>query len=140
METASKGAIDLMRAAHLAPRGMAQVAVAALPSYAKMSKEIDAVIASKDKLMEAVWDLTGDGKFTAKVKLDGNLVTTTATGKKFSDVVPASFVAGLGAIGFLAGVRSKSEAPASMHAVPAKPISPRSGGSGVGTPVKPKTK
>ena len=45
---------------------LAQIAVAALPSYAKMSKEIDAVVASKDKLLGAVWDLTGDGKFAAK--------------------------------------------------------------------------
>jgi hypothetical protein len=141
METASKGFIELMRAAHSAPRGLAQIAIAALPSYAKKSKEIDAVIAAKDNIMDAVWDLTGDGKFAAKVKLDGNLVHVTATGKKFSDVVPASFLAGLGAIGFVAG-KAESKAPATMSAppkaVPAKPA-PRAG-SGLGTPVKPKTK
>jgi hypothetical protein len=137
METMSKGFIELMRAAHTAPRGMAQIAVAALPSYAKKSKEIDAVIASKDKIMDAVWDLTGDGKFAAKVKLDGNLVHVTATGKKFSDVVPASFVGALGAIGFLTSVRGgKSEAmpPPATKATPVRPA------SGLGTPVKPKTK
>jgi hypothetical protein len=145
METASKGLIDLMRAAHLAPRGVAQVAVAALPSYAKMSKELDAVIASKDKLMDAVWDLTGDGKFAAKVKVDGNLVSVVATGKKFSDVVPSSLVVGLGAIGFLtAGRDAKSDAmptarPATgKSSTTPKPVPPRSGG-GLGTPVKPKT-
>lgn len=143
METASKGMIDLMRAAHLAPRGVAQVAVAALPSYAKMSKELDAVISAKDKLMGAVWDLTGDGKFKATVKVDGNLLTVVATGKKFSDVVPSSFVVGLAAIGFLTARDGKDEA---MPARPAtggakatpKPVPPRSGG-GLGTPVKPKT-
>jgi hypothetical protein len=147
METASKGLIDLMRAAHLAPRGVAQVAVAALPSYARMSKELDAVIAAKDKLMGAVWDLTGDGKFAARVKVDGKLVSVTATGKKFSDVVPSSFVVGLGAIGFLTASRQSPDdmkparppttKPTTKPAT--KPAPPRSGG-GLGTPVKPKGK
>lgn len=138
MEAASKGFIDLMRAAHFAPRGVAQIAVAALPSYSRMSKEIDAVLASKDKLLGAVWDLTGDGKFAAKVKLDGNLVVATATGKKFSDVVPASFVVGLGAIGFLSARAGGEAKPLPPH--PAKPsVPPRSGG-GLGTPVKPRPK
>lgn len=148
MATASEGLFDLMRAAHLAPRGMVQVAVAALPSYAKMSKEIDAVVAAKDKLMAAVWDMTGDGKFVGKVKVDGNLVTATATGKRFSEVVPASFVVGLGAIGFMtARGEAKAEASGAGAAVKATPVRPtpvrpapaRSGG-GLGTPVKPKTK
>ncbi len=140
MVTASKGLIDLMRAAHLAPRGVAQVAVAALPSYARMSKEIDAVVAAKDQLMSAVWDLTGDGKFAAKVKVDGNLVTVTATGKKFSDVVPSSLVVGLGAIGFITtrgGEKSEAGSVRSGSGSGAKPVAPRSGG-GLGTPVKPK--
>jgi hypothetical protein len=140
MESASKGFIELMRAAHLAPRGVAQIAVAALPSYARKSKELDAVIGAKDKLLDAVWDLTGDGKFAAKVKLDGNLVTATASGKKFSDVVPASLVLGFGAIGFLtaSSTPEKSEAPPA-HVKSTKPVAPRSGG-GLGTPVKPKPK
>lgn len=137
METASQGMVDLLRAAHLAPRGMVQVAVAALPSYAKMSKEIDAVLASKDKLVDAVWDMTGDGKFAARIRVDGKLVTAQLTGKKFSDVVPASFVVGLGAIGALtARASQKDEAYASPP--PARPASgtARPGGS-LGTP-KPK--
>ena len=142
LETASKGLIDLMRAAHLAPRGVAQVAVAALPSYAGKSKELDAVIAAKDKLLGAVWDLTGDGKFRATVKVDGKLLTVVATGKKFSDVVPSSFVVGLGAIGFLTArgeAKAEEAKPATVRPAPKKPMPPRSGG-GLGTPVKPKTK
>lgn len=142
METASKGLIDLMRAAHLAPRGIAQVAVAALPSYAGKSKEIDAMIGAKDQLMSAVWDLTGDGKFAAKVKLDGNLVTASATGKKFSDVVPASFVVGLAAIGFLSAGRSEDAPPHFDAKKPAtaKPVPARPSGGGMSAPVKPKSK
>ena len=142
LETASKGLIDLMRAAHLAPRGVAQVAVAALPSYAGKSKELDAVIAAKDKLLGAVWDLTGHGKFRATVKVDGKLLTVVATGKKFSDVVPSSFVVGLGAIGFLTArgeAKAEEAKPATVRPAPKKPMPPRSGG-GLGTPVKPKTK
>ncbi len=139
MKTASEGMIDLMRAAHLAPRGVAQIAVAALPSYARMSKEIDAIIGAKDQLMTAVWDLTGDGKFAARVKLDGNLVTATATGKKFSDVVPASFVVGLAGIGFLTAGKSEDKAPA-PPAKAVKPVPARPAGGGMSAPVKPKTK
>lgn len=143
METASKGMIDLMRAAHLAPRGIAQVAVAALPSYGKVSKELDAMISAKDDLMKAVWDLTGDGKFAAKVKLEGNLVTATANGKKFSDVVPASFIVGLGAIGFLTAGGGHKMEESKASAPPMKPVKPmpaRPTGSGMGAPVKPKGK
>jgi hypothetical protein len=139
METASKGLIDLMRAAHLAPRGMAQVAVAALPSYARMSKELDAVVAARDQVMAAVWDLTGDGKFSARVRVDGTLVTTVATGKKFTDVVPASFVVGLGAIGFLTSGRAMDDKAPAMAHPPARAVPPRKGG-GLGTPVKPRPK
>jgi len=136
MEEASKGMVDLMRASHLAPRGMVQIAVAALPSYAKKSKEIDAVLASKDQLLDAVWDMTGDGKFGAKIKVDGKLLTAQLTGKKISDVVPASFVFGLGAIGFLVE-RGEKDAAAVMPVQPARASG--SGGS-LKTPAKPKTK
>ncbi len=135
METASKGLIDLMRASHLAPRGMAQLAVSALPSYARMSKEIDAVIAAKDTIMSAVWDMTGDGKFAATVKLDGNLVSVTAKGKKLSDVVPASAVVGLGVIGFLS-VSDKKDGATAVKPATVKPVPPRTGG-GLKAPVKP---
>lgn len=141
MESASLGLLELMRAAHLAPRGMAQVAVAALPSYARVSKDLDAVIGARDKLLAAVWDLTGDGKFTARVRVDGTLVTATATGKKLSDVLPISFVGGLAAIGFLTAadaptpVPPASKPPAVRPAPRPAPAPPRKGTS-LGAPVK----
>lgn len=136
METIANGSVELMRSFHLAPRGFAQIAVAALPSYAGRSKELDAVIGAKDELLKAVYDLTGDGKFAAKVKLDGNLVVMTANGKKFSDVWPASLALGFGAIGFLTTGKSAEMPP---QPVKAQPVKPRTGG-GMGAPVKPKTK
>ena len=101
MKTASEGVIELMRAGHLVPRGVAELVVAALPSYAGKSPGIDGAIKHKDKLMAAIDDLTGDGKFTASVKLTGNLVTVETKAKRISDVVPTGVLMGLGAIGYL---------------------------------------
>ncbi len=142
MKLASEGAIAMLRAAHVAPRGMAQLAFAALPSYARTSKGLDAVLASKDKLMNAMWDMTGDGKFDAKVKLDGTVVTVTTRAKRISEVVPVSMVVGLGAIGFVTSLeKTSSSAPASQRSTSgssAKPSTskPAPRPSGIGGPAK----
>ncbi len=99
IKLASEGWIELMRAAHLVPRGIIELAVAALPSYAGTSPELDEAIKHKDKLAAAVGELTGDGKFTATVALKGTLVTVTTKGRRLSDVLPLGGVIGLGAIG-----------------------------------------
>lgn len=124
VKQASEGLIELMRAGHLFPRGVAELAAAALPSYAGQSPALDGAIKHKDKLMAAVDDLTGDGKFAATVKLSGTLVTVETKGKRISDVVPTGVMVGLGAIGFLTATRAVSPPP------PARPP--------VVTPVKPK--
>ena len=92
----SEGAIDLMRAGVVAPRGMIRIAAAALESYAGKSKELDALIKNKDLLLSVVGDMTGDGNFAVKWDKDAGKFTVAvrATGKRFSEVVP---VAALGA-------------------------------------------
>lgn len=144
IKTASEGMIELMRAGHLFPRGIAELIVAALPSYAGRSPGLDGAIKHKDKLLAAIDDLTGDGKFAATVKLSGTLVTVETKAKRISDVVPTGVVVGLGAIGFLTG--SSKAAPATAPARPPvrtpapkpvapKPAAPKAQG-GMGAPIK----
>lgn len=138
MKTASEGMIELMRAGHLVPRGVAELVVAALPSYAGTSPAIDGAIKHKAKLMAAVNDLTGDGKFTASVKLTGNLVTVETKAKRISDVVPTGVLMGLGAIGFLTASQASPPTPSKATATkptPARPAPKPTKPSG-GAPIK----
>src|SRR5262245_1207444 len=64
---AADGAIDLMRAFQIAPRGLAKIAVAYIDAYAGQSKEIDELIKHKDDILKLVDQFTGDGTFTAKI-------------------------------------------------------------------------
>src|SRR6185369_7705049 len=88
------GAIELLRAAHLAPRGLVELAAASLDSYAGESSDVDALIARQDDLVRVVDENTGDGAFDAKVDTDKKkrTITVKLTGKTLSDVVPAAVV------------------------------------------------
>ncbi len=129
IKLASEGWIELMRAAHIAPRGLVELAVAALPSYAGTSPELDDAIKHKDQILAAVDELTGDGKFTASVTLKGNLVTVTTKGRRLSDVLPVGVVVGLGALGSMTFAQASSKATATarppMIAPPVRPTTPK---------------
>jgi len=114
------GALDLMRAGHLAPRGMAKLLVAALDSYAGASPELDEVIAHKDDLMTIIDGYSGDGKFKAEVKKDAKTrtITVRASGKKLSDVVPVAFLVPAVVAGFL--FSEEEAAPAKKPATTTK--------------------
>jgi hypothetical protein len=103
MALAVDGVIDLMRAGHIAPRGMAKLLVAALDSYAGASPELDELIAHKDDLLALVESYSGDGKFKAEIKKDtkARTLTVRASGKKLSDVVPVAMLAPLVVAGIL---------------------------------------
>jgi hypothetical protein len=92
MELAAEGVIELMRAGHLAPRGMVKLLVAALDSYKGESKELDELIAHKDDLQKIVAAYSGDGDFKSTIKKDkkARTLTVRATGKKLSDVIPVA--------------------------------------------------
>lgn len=100
---ASDGVIDLLRASHIAPRGMAKIAMAALDSYAGQSKEVDALIKHKADLLKVIESYTGDGKFKVDVAKDlkARTFSMRATGKSFSDVVPVAVVMPIFALGLL---------------------------------------
>lgn len=132
------GMIELMRAAHVAPRGIAKIVIAALPSYAGKDKELDQLLARKDDLLKVVNEYTGDGKFKVDVKKSAKARTLSvrATGKSFSDVVPAAMLVPFGALFMVAEasppqppVRATPAKPAPARPVPArKPVPPRKGG------------
>lgn len=94
MSQAVDGAIAILRAAHLAPRGFAELCAAELDSYAGQSTDLDALIKRKDDLVAAIEDNTGDGSFTADVVTDkkARTITVKATGASLTDVVPAALV------------------------------------------------
>jgi hypothetical protein len=127
MEQMSSGAIDLLRAAQIAPRGMAKIAMGALDAYQGKSPEVDDLIKRKADLGKLVEAYTGDGNF--KVAVDKNPKTlrlsVRATGKSTSEVVPIGLVVPLGVLGYLierGEAESKPTLAAPDHAAPsAKP-------------------
>jgi hypothetical protein len=116
----SEGLVELIRAMHIAPRGLAKIAAASIDSYAGQSKEIDLLIKRKDDLLALVGDFTGDGKFRAAVTQTGKLVSVRLSGKKVSDVVPLAFVAPAIAAGAYFQAKDESTAPV------VKPLPPAS--------------
>ena len=136
----SEGLVEVTRAAHVAPRGVAKIVIAALDSYKGKSKDVDALIAKKKDLLRLVDEYTGDGRF--KVKVDKNTrartLTVRATGESLSDVVPAALFIPLGAVAFLSASGEVQAAPTTATTPPPrKTVAPRTGG-GVKGGVKPK--
>lgn len=132
---ATEGLIELTRAAHVAPRGVAKIAVAVLGSYQGMNKDVDALIARKDDLLDVIEEYTGDGKFKVSFDTDNKARTLTvrATGKSLSDVIPAAVFIPAGAFLFLAAGEAAPPPPAKPQAKPAakptpKPVAPRKDG------------
>ncbi|MEZ4400624.1 MAG: hypothetical protein R3B06_11430 [Kofleriaceae bacterium] len=120
---ASEGWIELMRAAHIVPRGLAALVVAALPSYAGRAPALDAVIRDRDRLRLAVSQLTGDGKFAATVTQQGTLVTVAAKGRRLSEVLPIGLVVGLGGLGAFT-MRASDAPPAAVGPAPTEASTP----------------
>jgi len=128
----SDGMIDLLRAAQVAPRGFAKIALGALDSYRGKSPQVDAVIARKGDLMKLVDTYTGDGKFKANVSTDPKALRLTVrlVGKTTSEVVPVGVIVPLAAIGAFAArdeaARPQLVAPSPSQVRPAAaPPAPR---------------
>ncbi|MBA2538891.1 MAG: hypothetical protein H0V17_04585 [Deltaproteobacteria bacterium] len=107
----SEGFVDLMRAAHIAPRGIAKMLLAAIDSYKGTDRRVDEVIKRKADIWKIVESYTGDGNFKvavnkdpAKLRLD-----VRATGKSLADVLPAGLLAPLGMVTMF-GMRSGNAA------------------------------
>ena len=122
MAMMSEGAIEVLRASHIAPRGIAKILLGAIESYRGADKRLDEVIRRKADLMKIVESYTGDGSFKATVNRDPakNRVDVRATGKTLSEVVPAGFVVPAMAVAFF-GVRDGGSVKQPTMTTPAPP-------------------
>ncbi len=125
---AADGAIDLMRACQIAPRGFAKLAVAYLDAYAGQSKELDEVIKHKADILKIVDQYTGDGQFKATIDKDPKTkgVVVHAIGKRLSEVLPFGLAIPAGAVAYLvmSGRQTSSMMAVPATTAPAKPLKP----------------
>ncbi len=94
MQMMSEGALELMKAAQIAPRGFAKLLLGAIDSYKGTSKQIDAVIAHKADVLKIVETYSGDGNFKTSINKDAAKLRldVRATGKSLSEVLPAGLI------------------------------------------------
>jgi len=149
MELVSNGVIDVLRAAQIAPRGIAKIAMGALDSYSGTSPQIDDLIKHKADIQKIIETYTGDGNF--KVKSDKNPKTmrlsVRATGKSVSEVLPLGLLLPGAAVALLPVLTDEEAAkpvlvpgPApAAKPTPAKPPAPKPPAPKP-TPAKPATK
>jgi len=125
MAMMSEGAIDLLRAAQIAPRGMAKVMLGAIDSY-RGDKHVDELIRRKADVMKIVQAYSGDGNFKAQIDKDPAKLrlSVRATGKTLSEVVPASSMIPLALIGFMSA-RKVEMTPAPSTPGKRPPVIPR---------------
>jgi hypothetical protein len=113
MEQVSNGVLDILRAAQIAPRGIAKVAMGAIDSYRGTNPQIDDLIKHKADIQKIIEAYTGDGNF--KVKSDKNPKTfrlsVRATGKSVSEVLPLGLILPGAAYALLAAKAEPEEAP-----------------------------
>lgn len=126
----SEGMIELMRAAQIAPRGFAKLALGGLDSYKGTDKRVDEILRRKADILKIVETYTGDGNFKVTVNKDPRTLRldVRATGKSLSEVVPAGLV-GPGALFFaLVGTPRKDPAmPAPPPVRQPAPVQPPKG-------------
>lgn len=121
MELVSNGVLDVLRAAQIAPRGIAKIAMGAIDSYRGMNAQVDDLIKHKADIMKIVEAYTGDGTF--KVASDKNpkamRLSVRATGKTVSEVLPFGLMLPGVVAGFLAfQATSAMEPPPAPSSMP----------------------
>jgi hypothetical protein len=112
MTMVSDGMLDVMRAAQIAPRGIAKIMIGGLESYRGKNPQLDDVITHKDEILKLVNTYSGDGNFKVAQSKDATAMklVVRATGKTLSEVLPAGLVLPLAAVGFLVE-RGSANAP-----------------------------
>ncbi|MEO7094698.1 MAG: hypothetical protein ABI175_15680 [Polyangiales bacterium] len=124
MTMMSEGVLELMKAAQIAPRAVAKIALAGIDSYKGKDKQIDALIARKADILKLVDTYTGDGNFKVSVNKDPSKlrVDVRATGKSLSEVVSAGlFLPGAAAWLLMGRSVKDSQAMPMQQVAPAKP-------------------
>ena len=121
----SEGVLELMKAAQIAPRAVAKIALAGIDSYKGTNKQIDQLIERKADVLKLVDTYTGDGNFKVSINKDPSKlrVDVRATGKSLSEVVSAGlFLPGAAAWLMMSRNPGKDAASTPMQQVePAKP-------------------
>ncbi|HEU4732562.1 MAG TPA: hypothetical protein VFT22_31925 [Kofleriaceae bacterium] len=122
MELVSRGVLDVLRAAQIAPRGIAQIAMGAIDSYRGTSAQVDDLIKHKADIMKIVTSYTGDGNFKVAIKKDARAMRldVRATGKSVSEVLPFGLVLPAAVVGFMTARAEAAESGSGM-AEPARP-------------------
>ncbi len=125
MAELSDGAIDLLRAAQVAPRGFAKVLLGAIDSY-KGDPRVDQIIAHKADIMKIVDSYVGDGQFKTKVDKDpsGLRLNVRVTGKSLSEVVPLGVVVPMGLVGMLVMREPAKPAQIAVPPPPGRAVAP----------------
>lgn len=131
---ASEGMIDLMRAAHLAPRGIAKLFLSVLDDVKSQEPELAELAKHQDDILALLDQLTGDGNFKVKWDKAGLRTAVRATGAKLSDVLPVGLIVPGMAMAVVQSRKVPQPAGTSV-----KPVPPRTGG-GISTPPKTPTK
>lgn len=122
MQHAASALVAFLRAGHQMPRGLLDLALAWAPSYAGTDPILDGLLRDRDQVAAVLAQLSGDGQFAATIKRTGDRVTLTATGQRFSEVVPlAAVVVGVAAGALTVGQAVKDE-PKASAAAPAPPM------------------
>ncbi len=130
----SEGVLELMKAAQIAPRAVAKIALGGIDSYKGTSKQIDALIARKADVLKLVDTYTGDGNFKVSINKDPSKLRldVRATGKSLSEVVSAGMFLPGAAMFLLMGrnASSISQQQPMEQVEPAKPAKPPALGGG----------
>lgn len=117
----SEGFVDLLRAAQIAPRGFANIAIGGLESYRGSDKHIDELLKRKADIIQLAETYIGDGKFKVQVDKDPKTfkLSVRLSDRSLSYVLPLGGVLPMMAAGFLFS-RTEAKAPEPMQ-IPAAP-------------------
>ncbi len=137
MAMMSEGAMDMLKAAQIAPRGFAKIMLGAIDSYKGVDKRVDDLIRRKSDVMKIVETYTGDGNFKVQIDKDAktNRLNVRATGKSVSEVVPAGFVVPMAMLGMMIGT-GRAAAPPPTQQIVAPPVRQAPGRPTTAPPVK----
>lgn len=119
MELLSNGVLDMLRAAQIAPRGIAKIVMGVIDSYRGTDPKVDDLIKHKADILKIVEAYTGDGTFKVAVdKTRPMRLTVRATGKTVSEVLPVGMMLPAAVVGYLAS-QAKETSPMMVDPAPA---------------------
>lgn len=122
MAQVSQGVIEVLRAAQIAPRGFADIALGSLESY-RGDRRVAPLLAHKAELIQLADTYIGDGTFKAQLDKDPrtNKVTVRLSDRSLAHVLPLGGVLPMVAAGalFMRAEKQADEMPMRMAPPPA---------------------